>query len=44
VPTNEVVAGVDIFDILVEVEQLIPAKVSAKTKAHVRALAARHIA
>jgi hypothetical protein len=43
VPTNEVVAGVDIFDLLVEVEQLVPSKVAAKTKAHIRHLAARHV-
>jgi hypothetical protein len=42
VPTNEVVAGVDIFDLLVEVEQLVPSKVAASTKAHIRRLAARH--
>ena len=42
VPTNEVVAGVDLFTILVEVEQLVPTKVAAKTKAHVHALAVRH--
>jgi hypothetical protein len=42
VPTNEVVAGVDIFSILVEVEQLVPSKVAASTKAHIHHLAARH--
>lgn len=38
VPTNEVVAGVDVFNLLLEVEQLIPAKKSA----HIRALLHRH--
>lgn len=42
VPTNEIVAGVDIFDLLVEVEGLTTTKVSARTKAHIHALAARH--
>lgn len=39
VPDNEVVAGVDLFNLLVEVESLVPAK---KVSAHARALAARH--
>jgi hypothetical protein len=38
VPTNEVVAGVDIFNMLLEVEQLVPAKKSA----HIHALLKRH--
>jgi hypothetical protein len=42
VPDNEVVAGVDIFQILVEVEQLVPSKVAASTKAKVHRLASRH--
>lgn len=43
VPDNEVVAGVDIFNLLVEIESFLPAKsVPASTKAHLRALAKRH--
>lgn len=42
VPTSEIVAGVDLFTILVEVEGLTSTKLSAKQKAHIHVLAAKH--